>query len=513
MSNEADTAAPAPQATRSLSAQTAIGAAWLVGWRMVSRVLGLASTLILARLLAPNDFGVVAMAATFAGAVDALSELGLQDALVRRVSEGRELYNTAFTLQLGRALLTSLVIALAAPGASLWFNEPRLAPILFVLAAVSFMSGLENIGIIEFRRAMRFEMQVRLLVVPRLIGFAATISLAILLQNYWALIVGIAVSRVARTVMTYVVHPYRPSLGLAGWRELAGFSFWTWATCLAALVWERIDPFILGPLVGSAQLGVYLLALEIAILPISELVAPAADSLFAGFSAAQKRGQSSAHHAPLVIAVLIMCIMPLIITISCASGYVVAALLGPKWTDASALIAILAWLCLFNPVSYVCNAVLVSHNFVQRTFIARVIASAVKLAVLLVVTSQTSRLDIIAAAVTLCVSVECCAYLVLLNGIGMSALKTMAGSIGRTVMAGGGVVAILYEAGLAWNEVTLPSLLAFLQGAAIGALTLALYLALLTTIWFLCGRPVGAETRVVELSADHLRAALTRIRR
>ena len=146
----------------SLIRQTAIGATWMMAWRMVTRFLGLASTLVLARVLMPADFGLVAMATTFGAAVEALSQLGLQDALVRH-RDGERLMDTGFTLQLGRGLATGVVVAASAPAAAWWFTEPRLIPILMILAATSVVAGAENIGIIVFRRDMRFDKQFALL--------------------------------------------------------------------------------------------------------------------------------------------------------------------------------------------------------------------------------------------------------------------------------------------------------------------------------------------------------------
>jgi lipopolysaccharide exporter len=162
----------------SLVRLTAIGATWMVAWRMVTRILGLASTLILARVLVPADFGLLAMATTFAAAVEAFSQLGLQDALVRH-PRGEALMDTAFTLQVGRAILTSLLVALAAPAAAWWFEEPRLVPVLLILAVSSLVAGAENVGIVEFRREMRYDKQFILLSGPRLLQVAVTIPLAL----------------------------------------------------------------------------------------------------------------------------------------------------------------------------------------------------------------------------------------------------------------------------------------------------------------------------------------------
>lgn len=477
---------------------------------MLTRVLGLASTLVLARILVPADFGLLAMASTFAAAIDSLSQLGLQDALVRRISDDRTLFATAFTLQAGRALVTSALIALCAPVASWWFGEPRLMPMLLVLGAGAIVAGLENVGIVEFRREMRFDMQFKLLAVPRLLQVATTIPLAIAMQSYWALMAGIIVAKLARTVMTYIVHPYRPALRIDGWRELAGFSFWTWMTGVVAVVWDRCDPFVVGPVAGTAQLGIYLLAFEVAILPVTELIGPATDALFAGFASAQKQGTASMDRVGRVALMLLMGIVPLIVTISSASGYVVAALLGPKWLQAEPLIAILAWQCVFSPFSYVCGVALVAHGRVRLNFIGNLVASAVKLAALLITVSLTNQLAVIAAVTAACVAVESAVFLLLLTRVGHLHLRRLAGGVARITLAAGLTLIAVQQSGFAWQHIDMPVLPALAGGCLTGCAVAAVYAAALYGIWLISGRPDGPELDMVKIVAERLTIFVTR---
>lgn len=487
----------------SLTRKTFVGASWLVLWRVVTRVLGFASTLVLARLLVPADFGLVAMATTFAVAIDALSHLGIADALVRDPRDDRRLFDTAFTLGALRAAATTAVIALGAPVAAWWFDEPRLEALLLVLAAANLVSGFENIGIVEFRRAMRFDVQFRMLAVPRLLQLLTTIPIAIATGSYWALILGTVVGKVARTVMTYALHPYRPGFALAGWRELAGFSFWTWATALANLVWERCDAFVLGPRFGPTQLGKYILAFEVATLPVTELIAPAADALFAGFASAQRRGADSLGLAMTVAGALFLAIVPVIAAISCAAGYVVAALLGPNWVEARPLIAILAWQCLFSPFSYVCSVVLVANGQVRRNFVANLVSAAAKLAGLVAVVSLTDRLEHVAAATVGIVALESLAFVTQLRAVGDVRLRPVAGGILRGALGGAAVLLALHGLGLAWQPVSLPAVPALLACALTGAVALAVFWATVLSLWALTGFRPGPESLLLGFAKDH----------
>jgi O-antigen/teichoic acid export membrane protein len=491
-------------ADASHASKTVTGAIWLILWRLMTRLIGLMSTLILARLLVPADFGLIAMASTFAGAIDALSQLGLQDALVRRQSDDKEIYNTAFTLQVGRALATSFILAASAPVVAWWFAEPRLITLIMVLAAASAISGFENIGIAEFRRNMQFDVQFRLQLIPRLLQVCVTVVAAILLQNYWALLLGIIVSKTARTVMTYWVHPFRPKLRLAGWQELASFSFWTWATSLASLVWDRCDPFVLGPTIGPARLGLYLLAAEIAVLPVSELLAPVGDALFAGFSSAQKNGGSSLHHAPHVAALMLFGMAPITIIISCASGDIVTVMLGPKWQEAQPLIAIFSCLCLFAPFSWISSMVMFANARMRAAFACNVIASVIKLVVLITVLNITQRLDIIGAAGVFCVALEALVFVLVLKSLADIRLREIAGSVLRTLTATALTVATLVKFGLGWSFIEQSPFSALLDGIIIGAVTIVIYGAAIFVMWQISGRPEGAETRLISILRERV---------
>ena len=479
-----------------VGARTAVGAAWLIAWRMVTRALGLVSTLVLARLLVPADFGLVAMATTFSFAVEALSELGLLEALVRRPDTDRGAYDTAFTMQAIRGLVTGGAIAVGAPALGDWFGEPRLVPVLLVLAALTVASGFENIGIVEFRRKLQFNVEFKLQFVPRICQFFVTIAAAWALQSYWALLVGIAVSRVGRLIMTYAIHPYRPRFSLSRWRELVGFSFWTWASTIAVLVWERCEAFILGPKLGAGDLGVYLLAAELAILPLSELVAPASRALFAGFSLAQNQGTKLAGVALPVVAALLMAVVPLALAVSATAGQIVAVLLDPRWYGAQPLVAIFACVCLFSPVSYVVSTVLSAHGAVGSNFAAISAAAAVKCAAVYAA-SSTGRVETVAVVSVACVVVEALLYVPQLRKLGDMRARETAGGFARVGSAAVATASALYLLGLGWTPPSGSAVAAFLHGASVGVAAIGGCLLVQFALWWAAGRPDGPEARVL----------------
>src|SRR3954464_2810995 len=90
--------------TRSVLARTIRGAGWVIAWRLGMRVLGLISTLILVRLLTPADFGLLALAASFAQTIDGMMMLGTEEAVIRQLNPDRSVYDTAWTLNVIRGV-------------------------------------------------------------------------------------------------------------------------------------------------------------------------------------------------------------------------------------------------------------------------------------------------------------------------------------------------------------------------------------------------------------------------
>ncbi len=152
-----------------LLAKTAKGAGWIIGWRMVTRVLGMMSLLFLVRLLLPSDFGLVTLAMGFSQAIDALSALGVEEAVIREKNPTKDLYNSAFTINVIRSVATATLLVAASWPVAQFFGDTRLFPVLLVLALSALINGLENVGIIEFRRNMQFDREFLMLSIPRVV--------------------------------------------------------------------------------------------------------------------------------------------------------------------------------------------------------------------------------------------------------------------------------------------------------------------------------------------------------
>jgi lipopolysaccharide exporter len=250
------------------------GSAWMIALRWATRLIGLCSTVILARLLVPQDFGIIAMAMLIVGMLELLNQTGQRLAIIRNPNPTRGHYDTAWTLSMLIGLGVGVAIFISAPLASIYFHEPRTIPVIQCLALRAALGGLENIGIVDFRRDLRFDLFFYYNLCPKIFSACLTVLCAFAWRNYWALVVGILTSQVVMVVTSFAMHPYRPRLSLAKLGEIYSFSAWTLFRTIGFYFNGQVDQFTIGGVFGAAVMGRYAVAADVAASPLEEINAP-----------------------------------------------------------------------------------------------------------------------------------------------------------------------------------------------------------------------------------------------
>src|SRR5690606_26996455 len=128
---------------------------------------------------------------------------------IQKQHADRRHFDTAWTLNLVFYAALSVALLLAAPLAAAFYREPRLTAVLQVLAIGFVISGLSNIGIVQFRKELNFRSEFILFVTQKVAGVCVTVPLALALRSYWALVVGSIVSNAIGVMLSYIVHPFR----------------------------------------------------------------------------------------------------------------------------------------------------------------------------------------------------------------------------------------------------------------------------------------------------------------
>ncbi|MDR2789237.1 MAG: lipopolysaccharide biosynthesis protein [Candidatus Accumulibacter sp.] len=328
------------------------GAVLTIGMRWTDRLIGFVSTLILARLLLPDDFGIVAMASIIVSLIDTLLDLGVGSALVQDKAAGRDEFDTAWTLRLIQAALAAGLIWMAAPFAADYFRDPRVVDVIRVMAWSVLIGGFENIGIVAFQKNMEFGRDFRFFFFRRLLGFLVTMTLAFWWRSYWAMVIGALAARCFGTLLSYRLHDYRPRLSLARSGKIWSFSQWMLLCNLGNFGQQQTDKFLVGRRGDASTLGMYTLANEIAAMPTTELLAPLGRVLFPLFvDAAHDPARLKATFRK-ALGIQSLVALPAGVGLYFVAGDAVRLLLGEQWLSAIPLMRILSLISVFTALTH-----------------------------------------------------------------------------------------------------------------------------------------------------------------
>ncbi len=475
------------------------GAAWAIAMRWSIRLLGLISTAILARLLTPADFGIVAMAGLVVALVDSFSEFGTEMLLMRQADATRAHCDTAWTFRLLQGVATAAIILAAAPFAARYFDEPRLPTVMVVLALIAVVSSTSNIGMTLVRKELKFAVDFRFGLYNKLGAFFPTIALAYLLRDYWALVYGSLAGALVSVIVSYRMHPYRPRLSLTAYREYLTFSIDVVASNIARLLKSKVDVFVLGGEVGAAGTGQYNVASELARMGTQEIVIPAWRGLFPAFAALRPDPQKfNAAYGRLVGVIAMLC-LPLGIGLWALAQDVVPVLLGPQWTSA---IEPLRWLALGAALLALSDTFGGSILFVsghERRAAALLWLHVVLLVPAVVLGSRLGGVVILAQAVALVALVMVPVSALVVMGALSCGPALLMQPVWRPLLASFAMGAALHLLPMHSIEID------FIRLVARSAIGTATYLLTLGALWLASGQPDGVEGYALDWISSRLR--------
>ncbi|NOX77180.1 MAG: lipopolysaccharide biosynthesis protein [Gammaproteobacteria bacterium] len=331
-----------------LNKKMAKGAAWMMLFTFTQRSLGIISTVILARLLIPEDFGLVAIAMSIFAALEIMGAFSFDLALIQNQKASRQHYDTAWSFNVLYGIFAAIALVLLAEPTAIFFEEPNLDGIMYFLSLATLIQGFENIGIIAFRKELNFRKEFNFLITKKIISFLVTVSLAFTFKNYWALVAGIITSKFAGVLISYMMHSYRPRFSLAKSAELFHFSKWVLINNVLIFLNIRGIDLLIGKTAGAQSLGLYSISYEISNLPTTELVFPITRAVFPGYA------KMSGNLATLrkgfldVFSLITLFAIPVGSGIAIMADPIVQFFLGEKWLDSIPLIQALAVVGIFR---------------------------------------------------------------------------------------------------------------------------------------------------------------------
>jgi O-antigen/teichoic acid export membrane protein len=318
-----------------------------VVWKSIQMVgvkaIFLIRTLVLARLLLPEDFGLLAISMIAVDFLLSVTNLGMVPALVQRLETDERQYNTAWTVGIARALLIGGIVFLAAPLIATLFAEPRATDLIRVVAVRPLLEAMVSIKVADLMRNLRFRRLAYIYLPEAVVNTAVSISLAPFL-GVWALIAGALAGAMAQVIASYLLAPHRPmvALDLAAVRPLIQFGRWIFLIGVIAVTGSSALQLVISRNLGTAELGLYFLAAKIAFVPAeisSEVVGAVAFPLYARL---QENLTKLVVAFRAILTGMLALLLPVCALLIALAPSLAENVLGPRWEGTVPLISLLA---------------------------------------------------------------------------------------------------------------------------------------------------------------------------
>lgn len=329
------------------------GAATMLG-QGANFVIHTFSTVILARLLSPADFGLIAMVTAITGFVNLFKDLGLSTATIQRAEITHEQISTLFWINVVLSALITLVMAALSPFMAWFYGEPRVTLITIVLSLVFLFGGLT----VQHQALLQRQMRFAALAVIQVVSISAAVSVAIfsaiLGAGYWALVMMQATSVISIALGVWLVCGWRPgrpvrNAGVKGMLffggNITGFNVMNYFA-------RNADCILIGRVWGAGPLGFYSKAYNLLMLPLTQINIPLASVAIAALS--RLHGDFTKYRAYYLkmISLITLVSTPLVSFFIACSDELILLILGPQWAAASDIFRVLGFSALIQPLYY-----------------------------------------------------------------------------------------------------------------------------------------------------------------
>jgi O-antigen/teichoic acid export membrane protein len=262
---------------------------WVFFLRIFNQGFSLLRLIILARILSPNDFGLMGIALLTMSILETFSETGFQQALIQKKEDIKLYLDSAWTVLILRGFVLFVILYFIAPHAAIFFNAPEAKPIIRVIGFSILFQAFTNIGIIYFQKELEFNKEFIYQLAGTLADFIVAISAVLILRNVWALVLGLLAGNLVRLIVSYLVHPYRPHLSshLGRAKELFGFGKWIMGSSILIFLLGQGDDIFVGKMLAVTALGFYQMAYRISNAPATEITHVISQVTFPAYSKLQ----------------------------------------------------------------------------------------------------------------------------------------------------------------------------------------------------------------------------------
>lgn len=483
---------------KSLSQKSVEGTALLIVTRFLVRLIGFVSVSVTARLLTPEDFGVVGAASLVIALFAVLNQVGISEYVVRTKKIDPAELHTMWTFRVLISAGIAAAIFVTAPQVSIFLQEPRLVEILQVLCITSLLGALRAPAPEFFNRNLEYNKLLYLAAADKVIAVTATIIAAIVLRSYWALVWGQIIGMLFAIMSSQVAHPFRPRLTLEKFASLKNFALWTLLVSLNSYGIRQVDEWIAKRSSDSAAFGAYHIARDLSRLFVAEILAPAGQVFFPAVAKVQDDRAKMSEVVGRFAGAAFVATFAVGTGIAAVSTELVYVLLGYQWGAAIQFVPYVAAgtaamiMCdLFQGLYVIDNKQNISTRFRFGRLVLIVIGCSWA-------ATGENALVAIAKAFAVITIISVLIELVWLFAPKRHNVSLLA-QIWRPAIAAFAMYQLVTHLSLTSD---IPLLVLAAVKVIAGAAT---YIVVLGSLWFIAGRPSGGESEFLDRIRDYIR--------
>jgi PST family polysaccharide transporter len=369
-----------------LGARAARGGAVTIATQATRFVITIAATSVMARLLTPQDYGLIGMVGFLMGFVSIYKDLGLSSATIQKTEITSDQISTLFWVNVALSLGISIITVLIAPLVAWFYSEPRLTLITIFTMFGFLLSGLTIQHEALLRRQMRYSALSLIGLTAMLVGYAVGIFMALNGFSYWALVGSQLAVTLATGTMTLMACRWRPGWPKknTGARSMIGFGGHLTGFSTLNFFSRSVDNLLIGRFWGAQQLGLYSRAYQLMMLPIDQINDPITSVAIPSLSRITDSPENYRRAYLRMLEKIAMLTMPAVALMIATSDWIVAIVLGPQWGPVAKLFGILGVAALIQPITNTTGWLFLTQGRAKEMFRLEMLVSPLTIASIIV---------------------------------------------------------------------------------------------------------------------------------
>lgn len=321
------------RSTESIGGRVARGGAIILVKRFLTKGFQLVRTLVVARLLFPNDVGLFTLASLFLGAIEIFFNPGLGGAIVQSNDNAEGYLDSVWTLNLIRAIFLTVLFWFIAPIGGYFFHNTGVVAVIRIMGFYYLIAYAENVGMSLMSKELRYDKLFFYDMSSVVAQIGTTIIAAFIFRNVWALVAGMFAARIAGLVASFVLHPYRPKLNFkfVGIKKLFKFGKWLYVAGIVTFFVSQGDSLTVGKLLSSSNLAFYQMAFALGTLPALELVGTLSNMFFPLFSKIKDDRERLKSAFLRILRIIFGAILPATFGLAVLAPEIIRYVYGERW--------------------------------------------------------------------------------------------------------------------------------------------------------------------------------------